>query len=229
MLFRTGKTPVSGRLCESVMNALKIALGMSLFACSGMAHSNLIVNGGFEKPGISSGWTYGPDAEGGWRGDDIEVWASEFKGVKSFEGEQHGELNAHGRRDGAWSIHQSFDTLVDSRYAVSFAYRARKHDQEAFRFEIYSGVDEIFNFVMDRHDTDQWSIFSDTFAGSGALTTLKFTAITPSTGTVGNFIDAVSVTPLASPLRIAQEVPAPSTLLLLAAGLAAIRNGRSER
>ena len=200
------------------MDTVRFLLSACLLSCSGLAHSNLIINGGFEQPGIERGWTFGQDPSGGWDGDNIEVWASGFLGVQSFEGSQHGELNAHGRHSGAWSIHQSFETILGGMYEVSFAYRARRHDNEAFRFELFGEKSGLINEIMDDHIKGEWNFFSDTFRGAGDMTTLKFTAITPSTRTVGNFIDGVSVTQLPTLARLAQ-IPAPSALLLMGAGL----------
>ena len=180
-----------------------------LLTASGIAHSSLIANGGFESPNISSGWTYGPDTLDGWQGDNIEVWASGFNGVASYEGNQHGELNAHPNDGTAWSIHQSFDTTLNELYNISFAYSARSNDTEAFQFSLVDGTHTIFDKTIDDHVTGQWEYFSDSFWGTGNEMTLAFTSITPFSGTVGNFLDAIEVV----------SVPEPGMILLLGAGL----------
>lgn len=206
------------------MKLSEILVASCLFACSGLAHANLIVNGGFEDPNISRGWTYGQDADGGWQGDNIEVWASGFQDVPSYEGTQHGELNAHGQRQGAWSIFQTFDTVFDVLYDVSFAYRARRSENEKFLFELFSGDTELLSEELDEHTRGEWSIYSDTFLGTGETTTLAFTAITPRTGTVGNFLDAVYVAPVSQ-----QELPNPPVLFLFSAGLLALGFRRTAK
>ena len=195
------------------MKTLKVLIVTALLSASGLAHSNLIVNGDFEHWDINKGWKYGADPRGGWQGDNIEVWASGFLGVKSFEGEQHGELNAHysnGESRDGFSIFQSFDTMAGYRYDVKFAYRARHNHNESFRFDIFDDSTSIISAVMDQHIKGEWSHYSGSFWGTGEKTTLSFTALTPERGTVGNFLDAVSVT----------AVPAPSVLALMCAGAA---------
>lgn len=208
------------------MRKLKVLIASTLLSASGLAHSNLIVNGGFEHWDINKGWKYGTDpSDGGWEGDNIEVWATGFLGVDSFEGEQHGELNAHYSRrekqDG-FSIHQSFETMAGYRYDVKFAYRARRNHNESFLFDIFDDNTSIISEVMDQHITGEWSHYSSSFWGTGEETTLSFTALTPKRGTVGNFLDAVSVT----------AVPTPSVLALMVAGIAGFglsrRNARTR-
>jgi len=143
------------------------------------------------------------------------VWQSGFLGVDSLEGGFHGELNSHGANTGAFSTFQAFDTIVDALYNVSFAYRARTNN-EAFNVRVF---DAPSNFLISsdiKNDkTDEWTAFNGSFIGTGNATTLMFTSITPYSGTVGNFIDAVSVT-----------VPEPGSFILLSLGLLALRASR---
>ena len=191
------------------MTGYRFFFAIFLLTASGIAHGNLIVNGGFESPDINSGWTYGPDTPGGWEGDNIEVWASGFNGVVSYEGTQHGELNAHPYDRTDWSIYQSFDTTLDELYSISFAYRARRNESEVFQFSLGDGTYNPFNEIIDNHVTGQWDYFSGIFSGTGNEMTLRFTSLTPETGTVGNFLDAVKVV----------SVPEPGVIALFGAGL----------
>ena len=194
-----------------------------LLLSSSIAQANLISNGGFESPNISRGWTYGPDL-GGWEGDNIEVWASGFLGVNSYEGRQHGELNAHPHDGTSWSIYQSFQTTLNELYDISFAYSARRNDRESFLFSLTdnTSTSTIFNQTIDDHNTGQWEFFSDSFLGTGNMMTLRFTSITPNSGTVGNFLDAVEV--VSAPHG---NVPEPGILALLGVGFLAL--GLSRR
>ena len=194
------------------MKRFQLFAAVCMLAASGFAYGNLIVNGGFESPDITSGWTYGTDPTGGWQGDNIEVWASGFLGVDSYEGNQHGELNAHAYDGTAWSIYQSFDSVLAEVYDISFAYRARRSNSEVFRVTLQDSSGTILDQLVDDHVTGQWNYFADSFLGTGNEMTLTFTSVTPRAGTVGNFLDAVEVT----------NVPEPSTLALFGVGLAGL-------
>ncbi|GAB5413451.1 MAG: hypothetical protein Cons2KO_10540 [Congregibacter sp.] len=194
------------------MKALKYLLATALLSGSGFAHSNLIINGGFEHHNIASGWTYGPDTSGGWQGGNIEVWASGFNGVESFEGDNHAELNAHSnsQQSDAWMIYQSFNTVQGGLYEVGFAYRARRNHAESCLFELLDeNMNAILSGTMDQHEKEGWSTYANSFRATGDTKTIRFTSITPEAGTVGNFLDAVSVT----------QVPVPAVPSLMLAGL----------
>ncbi|GAA3961607.1 PEP-CTERM sorting domain-containing protein [Allohahella marinimesophila] len=184
-------------------------LGASI-AMAATASANLIQNGGFEQPDVKAGtWKYfSASTVDGWNGSNIEVWDA-FNGVTAYEGAQHAELNAHPSHGGAFSIFQGFDTTVGASYDLSFAYRARQSNNESFSAEV-AGI----NWILDDHTTSGWSLFSGSFLATSAFTTLTFTSIFPETGTVGNFLDDVQVTP-----SVAASVPAPASLALVAFGL----------
>ena len=202
-----------------MINRLMCAALLSLpLMLATSAHANLIGNGGFEYPNIKSGWTYGQDTADGWQGDNIEVWASGLLGVTSYEGSHHGELNAHPYDGSNYTIYQTFATEIGATYEISFAYRARKSTNEAFSFQLFTGdvlntttydFSNGFDLLMDDHTTSHWSLYTSTFIGTGLDTTLMFSSINPDKGTVGNLLDAVSVT----------QVPEPGTLAVFGLGL----------
>jgi hypothetical protein len=137
-------------------------------------------------------------------------------GVDSYEGNQHGELNAHANDGTVWSIFQSFDSVLSEIYDISFAYRARQSNLEAFRVTLEDSNGTILDQLIDDHVTGQWNYFTDSFIGSGNEITLTFTSVIPASGTVGNFLDAVEVS---------ANVPEPSTLALFGIGLAGLGFG----
>ena len=172
---------------------------------AGSAHANLIVNGGFEDNVVANGnWNWFPAASvNGWEGSNVEIWHNLF-GIASAEGQQHAELNADGGNVGAWSIFQSFATVVGQSYDVAFSYRARE-SSDLFNFAVGS-----INSNFTNNDTSQWKLFTSSFIASSNLTTLTFTSL--NAGTLGNLIDDVKVNARAS-------VPESSTLALFAIGL----------
>lgn len=178
------------------------------------AKAGLIINGGFEDTFVRDGsWRwFTSDKVDGWNGSNIEIWDSLTK-FKSYEGEQHAELNAHGSR-AVFSIFQTFSTDLDKSYDVNFAYAARRSNSESFLFEVLdqSNRNVIFSQVMDQHTVNNWSTFGTSFKAESDQTTIRFSTITR--GTVGNFLDDVSVVASRLTSSSIQSVSEPSTLFL---------------
>lgn len=173
---------------------------VSITAQAGLISSeNLIENGSFEDNDIRANswrWFYSSDING-WNGSTIEIWDN-FQRFQAFDGSQYIELNAHANRGNQFSIFQSFNTEIGATYELSFAYSARRNKREAFEIGLLSGglsnQDMLYKELIDDHVVKQWSEYSHTFTATAELTSLRFTSIFPIKGTVGNFIDNVSIT-----------------------------------
>lgn len=187
---------------STLAKAAGMLLGLSL---SAGASANLIVNGGFEDNNVAPGtWQfYSATAVNGWEGSNIEIW-DHMGGVIAPEGNQHAELNAHPNA-GSFSIYQTFSTVVGALYDVSFFYSARASASESFRFSV-----DTLNALISDHVVGTWNQYVDVFRATSTSTTLRFTSVTPTNSTIGNFIDGVSVT---------RHVPEPAGYALLALGI----------
>lgn len=172
---------------------------------AGSAYANLIVNGSFEDNKVANGsWSWFPaNAVNGWDGSNVEIWHNLF-GIPAVDGSQIAELNADGGNSGAWSIFQSFSTVVGQSYDVAFSYRARE-SSDLFNFAVGNINNNFIN-----NDTSAWKLFSSNFVASSSLTTLTFTSL--NAGTYGNLIDDVKVNARAS-------VPEANTIAMFVIGL----------
>lgn len=185
------------------------------------ASANLILNGSFESNDVrKNSWQwFAANNVDGWNGSNIEIWDS-YSGVNAFEGTQFAELNAHAGDGQAFSIFQTISTDAGSYYDLSFSYRARRSSTEAFLLSLISSDNTVENIRIDDHLVGKWSNFNHNFKARDLMTTVRFTALSPTTGTVGNFIDDVRLTK--EPSLSASSIPEPSTIMIVFVGLALI-------
>lgn len=192
-------------------------MGVAASLISASIQANLIQNGSFEQNDVSNNsWDwFQSSAVDGWRGSNIEIWDA-HRGVNATDGQQFAELNAHGQGRGhTYSIWQYFNTASGQDYSLSFDYRARINNQEAFKVELYSGNNVLFSQVVDDHGVNGWSFFQTYFTAVNSSTKLRFTSL--NSGTLGNFLDNIQVTD--NPGQSVSDVPEPSVPLLMAMGL----------
>lgn len=201
---------------------LKAFITISLFCTAIPAMANLLTNGGFEDSTVSDGnwaWFNSSDVNG-WQGSNIEIW-NNYPIFSAVEGNHLAELNAHPSNGSAFSIFQTFDTTVGSIYDLSFFYGARASNNEAFRLNLFAADNsEILSQLIDDHEVQQWSYYSNSFKATSASTTLMFTSVFPETATVGNFLDDINVIASSTNNReLATDVPEPSSIFLASFGL----------
>lgn len=206
----------------------------ALFCLALPASANMIVNGSFENNDVASGrWhAFSSSLVDGWGGSNIEIWDN-YGRENAANGNQFIELNSHGRRNGGrYNIFQDLNTTAGQRYDLSFAYQARRNNREAFRvqlFDLGQSGNPIADWLVDDHTVNDWSNYASHFTAQSNTTRLRFVSM--NRGTVGNFLDDISVRkmgvdgdnkegPHLPPGT--QVVSEPSTLLLLALGFIAV-------
>ena len=203
---------------------MKSLLGAVIFGFAATSSANLVVNGGFEDSLVKEDqwkWFESSDVNG-WDGSTIEIWDN-FQDFDSYEGEQHAELNAHGNGGLAFSIFQTFATTIGETYDVSFAYAARTHNNEQFRYSISDNNSQIDSVLIDNDKVKEWTFYESSFVALSTTSNIVFTAVTPHTGTVGNFLDSVSVI-----ARTPVSVSSPASIALILSGLFGIMFARRK-
>jgi hypothetical protein len=213
---------------------LKSFILMIGVCASAMTSANLITNGGFEDTDVrENSWAwFNSNHVNGWQGSNIEIWDT-YNNVTAFEGTQHAELNAHPSYGNAFSIFQTIATQVGSTYDLSFAYSARSNHNESFLVNLNAADDtNILSTLMDDHEVGQWSVFNSQFVAIDLSTTLRFTSVSPYSGTVGNFLDNIVVKQVFSPeisSRVSEVVSEPAGLLLFGFVLMAMMRNRANK
>ncbi|MDH3431249.1 MAG: PEP-CTERM sorting domain-containing protein [Gammaproteobacteria bacterium] len=183
------------------------------------ANADLIVNGGFEDPDISTGSfaIFGGGIPGWYvtTGDGIEI--QDNVAGSPYEGGQLVELDAT-RNSG---MAQNVGTSSGGLYELVFAFSARPGVSE-----LSNGIDIFWDgLLLDSitasgaglSDTS-WTIYSFLVTASTDLTVLEFRA-TGISDSLGGYLDGVSLV----------AVPEPGTLMLLGIGLAGLGLTRRRR
>lgn len=196
------------------------------------ASANMIVNGSFENNDVASGrWhAFSSSHVDGWAGSNIEIWDN-YGRKSAANGSQFIELNSHGRRNGSrYNIFQDLTTSVGQNYDLSFAYQARRSNNEAFRVQLFNlgSANPFEDWLIDDHTINNWSNYASQFTALSNTTRIRF--ISMNGGTVGNFLDDIAVRNASSESDLegahlppgSYPVSEPSTLLLLLLGLIAV-------
>jgi len=190
-----------------------------------------LINGSFENPAFSPGTVsidY-PVSIPGWQTTDraFEIWSDGALGVTSYDGNQHAELNAFI----AGTLYQNAAGIsAGSQVGFEFAHRGRAGVETMHLDIVDLGIDNIFGTLDDTSlfsknystGTSGWALY--TSVGESPIlalgNTVRFAYSAVGGVSVGNFLDAakfgVDVV----------TVPEPTTLALLAFGLAGIGYGQ---
>lgn len=123
----------------------------------------------------------------------IEIWGSGFGGVPAYSGNQFAELNANM----VSTLYQEFDASPGSSVTISFAHRGRA-GIDALQVEIGPLGGPYVNLGEFSAGTDSWVYNTVNYAFPKTIQskyTLRFKSVRAAGGaTVGNFLDAISIT-----------------------------------
>jgi|GEM_PF-985689 len=204
--------------------------GLIVLSATLSAHANLIHDGSFENTpvkGHSGEWQQFNSIDYWDSGNKIEIQTELLYGAAA-EGSQYVELDSD-KGDGNLWLTQTFATVVDQYYSLSFAFSPRPGVTEnVLGFGIFSAGDNIGDWLVSgTHSANgkntaipDWQYFTYAFQAAGDYATIAFADL-GGDNSFGSFLDDVAI----------QPVPEPRTLILFGfgiAGLAAIARKRKQ-
>lgn len=168
------------------------------------AQAVALLNGGFEDPSVNKYEQLWDTSVPHWQttasDNRIELWATGFKGVTSYEGNQHAELNA----TQASTLFQDVSGIAAGAIVgYEFAHRGRS-GEDTMRFTLTDlGVDDLFGTSDDEilftglftDGTDDWGFYTGTgIEALGNTVRFSYEAVSVASGnsSIGNFLDATA-------------------------------------
>lgn len=190
-----------------------LAAGALAIAPVTAVSAQMVTNGGFESPVISSPCcnTVPPDSLPGWTvgSGNVNVVNGTFSstnGNLAYEGSQYLDLVGQG---GTGSIYQDLTTAIGQTYTLTFAYSHNLFaPNEATSASASVAVGSLFDIVThstgDTSNLD-WQIYTGSFTATDTTTRLTFTNLTGGPNE-GILLDAVSVAALPEPATWAMMI-----------------------
>jgi hypothetical protein len=216
---------------------VKICILTGIFAGYDTTKAQIILNGSFEQPALSStvnytstfsftGWSGASTGDGGTAG---VVLGTNF-GLTPEDGNQAFSFNGNNPPDGTF-IEQTFSTTIGQSYAVDFwlgrngdpAFDVGPETLEVQASVLNASNTTISSITAEPPSTDTWSMSTFAFTANSSTSTLLFTDISGSNPNSDLFLDNVSVS----------AVPEPSTYAaltgLIVLGFAAYRRNPNRK
>ena len=196
-------------------------LGAAIVLSAGAARADLITNGSFEQPSVTSGYSfYTNGGVPGWtsNNNEIEIGTSSFYGISNYAGTQLAELNG--------SMYDTISQTVTgltagAKYTLTWAYAGRSGAGSQRMDVSWGGTRVATNLAADG---TAWTTNSMLVTATSSSMVLSFAGVNTGAGAgpnYGNLLDGVTLN--------AAAVPEPATIALLMAGVAAVAAVRMRR
>ena len=160
--------------------------------------SNLILNGSFELPSLTSGANHVVPADELLPWQTIEssflIWASELRNELAYDGRQHAEVV---------SIWQTVPTIPSEDYRLAFHHAARPGVDSALSVSVNGQVVRTFVENGSTLTSFNWRRYGTNFTATSNFTTIRFEGVgIPGNAHVDNVV--LERLPLSSTIRVSE-------------------------